>query len=397
MATDESFLATNPARQALLLVAMCLAAIAIRPPLTVVGPLADMIGQQSGLPATAIAGLTTLPLIVFVVASPLVARLAQRLVPSRLLMAGFALMAVGSLVRWQPSLFALYAGTALIAIGIAAGNVLLPAIARQYFPHRLGGVTSLYATLMTLAGGMGSAIAVPLAAGASLGWQATIALPGLLALAALLAWLPLQGAQRWQTPSAQAPIYNVWRSGLAWCVAIFFGLQGMLFYSLIAWMAPMLTDAGLATETAGLVVGGFGIVGTVSSVLVPMLATRRPNQTMLAVGLGLGQLGCALGLFFASGLVAAVFAIVFGLFSTGAFTLCFILFAVRAPTSSVSTALSGMAQSVGYALAAAGPMVLGIAFDMTASWSSAGLAIIAMALGTTCFGFVVGSKVIAAR
>src|SRR5690625_5890411 len=53
-------------------------------------------------------------------------------------------------VRSNPITLTLYIGTAIIGAGIALMNVLLPAIIKEKFPHKVGRMTSLYSTSMAI-------------------------------------------------------------------------------------------------------------------------------------------------------------------------------------------------------------------------------------------------------
>jgi CP family cyanate transporter-like MFS transporter len=135
------------------MVAVISASIAVRPPITVIGPLADTVHASTGLSSTAIGVLTTLPLVVFMLVSAHVSRVARRLGMEVAMAVGFALVLAGSVIRWFPSIPLMYLGTAVVAIGLTMPNVLLPGIIRRDFQTRIGPMTSLYIALT--AGGAG--------------------------------------------------------------------------------------------------------------------------------------------------------------------------------------------------------------------------------------------------
>ena len=58
-----------------------------------------------------------------------------------------------------------------------------------------------------------------------------------------------------------------------------------------------------------------------------------------------------------------------GLVLGGSFGLTLLLLILRADTSETATALSGMAQSVGYLVAATGPPLFGWLYDQTGDWT----------------------------
>ena len=86
--------------------------------------------------------------------------------------------------------WAAFAGTALLGVAIAAGNVLLPALVKRDLPTRIGPVTSLYVTLMVAFAGIASTISVPLADDADLGWRGALAVWAVPAAVGLVVRLP---------------------------------------------------------------------------------------------------------------------------------------------------------------------------------------------------------------
>jgi CP family cyanate transporter-like MFS transporter len=61
--------------------------------------------------------------------------------------------------------------------------------------------------------------------------------------------------------------------------------------------------------------------------------------------------------------------VLLGLGQGACFSLALTFFALRAPDSEHAAALSGMAQSVGYLLAAVGPFLFGLLRDETHAWT----------------------------
>ena len=76
----------------------------------------------------------------------------------------------------------------------------------------------------------------------------------------------------------------------------------------------------------------------------------------------------ALGLLFAAETATALWVVLLGLGQGACFSLALTFFALRAPDSEHAAALSGMAQSVGYLLAAVGPFLFGLLRDATHAW-----------------------------
>jgi CP family cyanate transporter-like MFS transporter len=88
-----------------------------------------------------------------------------------------------------------------------------------------------------------------------------------------------------------------------------------------------------------------------------------------------------LGLLLSGGTATALWVSLLGLGQGASISLALILFALRTTDSTEATELSGMAQSVGYLLAAAGPFLFGVLHDLTQSWSLPLALILAVVVG----------------
>ena len=74
--------------------------------------------------------MTTLPLIAFAVVSPLTGGLGRRWGEGRTILAGLALILLGTVLRSMAGTVGLFLGTAVVGVGTALGNVLLPAVVK---------------------------------------------------------------------------------------------------------------------------------------------------------------------------------------------------------------------------------------------------------------------------
>ena len=122
---------------------------------------------------------------------------------------------------------------------------------------------------------------------------------------------------------------------------------------------------------------GFMLSSTVMFQLVtalgaPSLATRGKDQrAATAVLLGLTLTGL-LGSLYAPLDTIWIWVILLGLGQGGLFSIALTLIVLRSPDSHVAAHLSGMAQSVGYTLAALGPLGMGLLREWSGGWSSVG-------------------------
>src|SRR4051812_8905225 len=272
-------------RTASFLIALLLIAANLRPSLTSVGPLLKTIQDQLSLSATAAGLLTSLPLLAFAGCAPL-ARLARQHGPERMLLAAMITLIAGVLLRSEGSTPALFAGTALLATGIAVVNVLLPILIKQHYPDRVPTITTAYATTMGAVAALGSGVAVPLARVLPGGWQTSLASWALPAVIAAVFWLPhLRGpASAAAAASESTSPHPPWRTRLAWQVTSFMGLQSTLFYIAISWYPAILRDNGFSPTQAGWLLTLFQVAALLAGVPIPMPIRRFIGQRGLPVG-----------------------------------------------------------------------------------------------------------------
>ncbi|MFJ8061912.1 CynX/NimT family MFS transporter [Streptomyces sp. NPDC096142] len=359
----------RPAVSVGLLIGICLVAANLRTPLTGVGALLPEIEHGSGLTSSWGGLLSTLPLLTFAATSPLVARASHQWGSARLLVAALGALAVGTVVRSLPSVICLFAGTVLLSAAIAFGNVLLPALIRRSVPaHRIQSVSALYVTVMGLMAAVSSGISAPLAHSVPGSWHTALAWGVAFTVAALLAWLPRVRGDRPQASTGATRTPVPWRSRLAWQVTLFMGLQSLAFYTAIAWLPSILADRGTSSTAAGWMLFYYQVVSLAASSLLPLLTRGRHDQRWTAAGASLLAAGGFTVLVTAPSL-AVLACTLLGLGGGACLVLALTFQSQRAGTSGEAAALAGMAQSVGYLVAAAGPLLLGIVHDATHSWT----------------------------
>ena len=358
--------------QGVLLVAgIVLLAANLRPALTSVAPLIGQIRTDTGI-SNGVAGLlTTLPLLAFGVLSPIMPWLARRFGMERTLLASLLVLAAGILLRSAGWVAALFLGTVILGAAIAVGNVLLPGLVKREFPGRAGLMTSVYSTALAISATLAAGVSVPIAHQPGIGWRASLALWALPALVAAVGCLPqLRCRDRPADASAQTyhGVEGLWRSSLAWQVTLFMGLQSLAYYVTLTWLPQILREEGMSAARAGWMLALAQAVGIVSMFLAPVIAGRWPSQRgVVAAAVAMSGAG-TLGLLVAGSAASTLWVVLLGLGQGACFSLALTFFALRTPDSRHAAALSGMAQSLGYLLAAGGPSLFGVLRDATHAW-----------------------------
>ena len=361
-------------RRALVLVAIVLLAANLRPAITSVAPLIERIRADADVSSGVAGLLTALPLLAFAALSPVAPRLAWRFGAERVLIGSMLALCGGILLRSAGTGAAtLFAGTAVLGAAIAAGNVLLPGLVKGKFPGRAGAATGAYTVAMGTSAAIAAGASVPLTRLLGPGWQAPLALWAAPALLAAFAWLPLlhRGGRDPQPPrqTRASPVAGLWRSPLAWQVTAFMGLQSLGYYATLTWLPEILREGGTDAATAGWLLALSQAVAIASMFVAPVAAGRGPSQLgVVAASVALSAAG-VLGLLLFGGAGGALWVTLLGLGQGACFSLALTLFALRAADPDQATALSGMAQSFGYLLAALGPPAFGVLRDWTGSWT----------------------------
>lgn len=355
-----------------IILGILLISLTMRSPLTSVGPLVGSIRESLGLSNTAAGLLTTLPLLAFAFLSPFAPAMARRFGMERVLLYALVLLMGGIAVRSLPAAPSLFAGTIVLGLAIAVCNVLLPSLIKRDLPHKVGLLTGLYSVTMNMFGAIASGLSVPIARDLGYGWNGALGIWGILALLAAVFWFPQVRKKKSAAVSAAADVperRSLWRSPLAWMVSLFMGFQSLLFYVLITWLPEVMTSRGFSEDGGGYMLSMMQIASLPASFAAPIIAGRMKNQRILVIFTTILYLISLSGLYFGDNTLVALWTILLGIAGGGTFSLAMILFSLRTKNATDAASMSGMAQSVGYLLAAAGPPLFGLLHDATNSWN----------------------------
>ncbi|MBU3174124.1 CynX/NimT family MFS transporter [Clostridium estertheticum] len=346
----------------------------LRAPITSVGSIINLIKGEFNLTSGMAGFITTLPLIAFAVFSPFVSKISSKFGYGLTMLGGLIFIILGELIRSYTNFFGLFAGTALIGMGIATGNVLIPSIIKLRFSKNVGVITSIYTTSMSVFAAIASGVSVPLAIGLKLGWENALAVWTLLTVITVFIWIP-QLKESKITTNSQPIMKNtkgtsIWKSPLAWWVTLFMGTQSLVFYCLVAWLPSIITSRGMSAEFAGMMTLLFQLVGLPATLIMPIIADKFDDQRIITTISSLIYLvGMILLLVSNSTVLIIVSLILIGIGMGGSISLAITFISLRSPNARKAAELSGMSQSAGYLIAAVGPFFIGFIFDRTASFT----------------------------
>jgi MFS transporter, CP family, cyanate transporter len=205
---------------------------------------------------------------------------------------------------------------------------------------------------------------------------------------ALSSWALLSFIAAWQWQHAVAddettPVRTSrlpWHEPRAWQLLLTFGLNSLVFYSLLAWLAPAYISLGLDAAHAGRLLGVFAIVQIAGTALVSLLpAQQRERRPALLIGSVCMALGL-LGLWLAPLAAAWLWMSLLGAGSAGLFALTLILPLDYSDSAEAAGDWTAMMSTGGYLIAAAGPYVCGALRDLTGNYR----AVFASLLAISC-------------
>jgi CP family cyanate transporter-like MFS transporter len=362
----------RPYEITLLVVAVAAAGFNLRTAITSLPPLFPDLQDSLHLSSATLSLLAATPVICFGVVSAFAAWLNRLYGEEVILLVALVLLTAGLLLRGALPGAMLFPGTILAASSIAVLNVLLSSMVKRRWPERAGLLVGIYLTALSVGAILSSLLSVPLynhsggSVRLALGvWAAPAAL-------AVLLWLPQLGYRTaGAVPLAEgAPRagIKVYRYALTWQVTAFMGLQSLVYYAALSWLPTIFQDRGASAVTAGNLLALMGVGNLATSLIVPVLAHRRPDQRGLVIpsmfGTAIGLAGCMwapLG-------TAPLWVLVLGVSQGASLGLAIFFMVARAPDAVVAASLSAFAQSVGYLAASAGPLEVGLLHTATGSW-----------------------------
>lgn len=336
-----------------------------------------------------------LPPVCFAVFGIFTPVLTRRLGLEGVLLIALSAIMVGHLTRgFSGSLGWLVAGSALTFAGLGVGNVLLPPLVKKYFPDKISLMTSLYVTVLSVSALVPPLVAVPVADAA--GWRVALGLWAALAVFALAPWLTLLLQSRGGPGSVpvleeaeRAHLGRIWRSSIAWAIAMVFAVSAVNAYAMFAWLPQLLMQsAGLGAGEAGTMLSLFAAMGIPCGLFIPLLTARMKNVGLLVYAGAFAFAAGYLGLLVAPSTLTWLWVCLVGL-GQMLFPLALVLINLRTRTHEGSVAMSGFVQSLGYTLGALGPLVVGLLHDLNGDWTWPLIFLLGSALAVTVAGAVI--------
>jgi CP family cyanate transporter-like MFS transporter len=359
----------SAARRWLTLLGIVTLAINLRPAVSSLGISLGPVGDSLGFSGSTAGLLTTLPVLCFAVVGIATTAVTRRFGVHRTVLLAITLVASGLLVRGLTGSTVVFLLASMVALsGIAVANVTLPHLVKLHFPDRIAAVSGLYSALLMTGAFLPSVVTVPIddAAGT---WRAGLLVWVGVAILAMLPWLALARHEVQADLSVHGRVHfpMLLRSRLAWSLTVFCGLQSAMAYTQFGWLTQIYEDAGLSRQHASLLLGLLALIGIPLPLVLPWLFARIHDHRVFVVLFSVcGSMGF-LGLWLVPATLPALWAALMGIGGC-AFPYVLTMIGMRARTPDATAVLSGFVQSIGYLIAAVGPLTAGVLYDLTGAW-----------------------------
>lgn len=363
MASHSSTTTAN----ALLLAAVALVGLNLRPFMTGIGPLAADIGAATGLDLKGLALLTLVPMLLMGILAFGGPWLQSRIGARRAVIGALVLLALGSGLRFLADSGWQMVGTAaLLGLGVAVIQAVFPGVVKCQFPRHVGPVMGLYSAMLMGGGALGAQLA-PLVASVSGNWRmglAWMAVPAILALALAIISLPANAAGQGRGGRA----LDLLKRRRTWLLMVCFGLVNGGYSTVITWISPYYQGLGWSPASSGGLLAALALAQALAALILPLLAGRNPDRRpWLWFTLALQAIGFS-ALLLKPEAAPLLWALLLGAGLGGCFALSMIVALDHLPDPAEAGALSALMQGGGFLLASLPPLAVAYLHDFTGSF-----------------------------
>lgn len=348
--------------------ALIFASLNLRPTIAAISPVLSQIRRTTGLSDAGAGLLTTLPLICFGALAPAAPRLVRRFGTGFVLLSCIGLLGIGTVLR-SIGIAGLFVGTITLGVGIAVANVLMPGIVKDDFPERVGLMTGLYAMTLSAGPAIAAGVSAPLSSALGGDWRLATGLWAMPAAMAFFVLLPFRSHRRPSGLSVAQSPRGLWRDPVAWAITIFMGLQSLEFYSALAWLPTIFSSRGVSADEAGALLAATNVVGILAAMAAPTVAEKLPDARAAVLSCTAFLAAGTAGLLLDPHGLDLLWAMLLGVGQGSAISLAMLLMVRRSHDARQAMSLSGMAQGVGYLIAAVGPALTGGLHQVSHGWT----------------------------
>ena len=362
---------TKQTNKVIILLGIILLGMILRTPITSVGAIIGPLKNLLEINNTVAGLITTIPLIAFAIFSPFVAKISNKIGLEKTLYLAAIVTSIGLLLRFYINTSVFFVTTFIIGVGLTVGNVLLPGLAKKYFPENLGVMTGFYAVVMNVSASVAAGISYPILSSNVGGEKFSTGLAVNIWLIVSILNIVIYAiitknskSERIEDKKSGGKGYL--RSLKMWSVMLSMGLQSALFYCSVSWFAEIMISKGFTPSEAGLLLSISQFAQFPSTFLVPVLAEKIKNKLIIPIFITLGYVASLIGMVYIQGNFAlmTIYIVLFALAGGGSFSYVMYLFSAKSKNEEEAADISGLAQAGGYWLAAIFPPLLGYVRDV---------------------------------
>ena len=362
---------TKQTNKVIILLGIILLGMILRTPITSVGAIIGPLKNLLEINNTVAGLITTIPLIAFAIFSPFVAKISNKIGLEKTLYLAAIVTSIGLLLRFYINTSVFFVTTFIIGVGLTVGNVLLPGLAKKYFPENLGVMTGFYAVVMNVSASVAAGVSYPILSSNVGGEKFSTGLAvniwlivSILNIVTYAIITKNSKSERIEDKKSGGKGYL--RSLKMWSVMLSIGLQSALFYCSVSWFAEIMISKGFTPSEAGLLLSISQFAQFPSTFLVPVLAEKIKNKLIIPIFIAMGYVASLIGMIYIQGNFAlmTIYIVLFALAGGGSFSYVMYLFSAKSKNEEEAADISGLAQAGGYWLAAIFPPLLGYVRDV---------------------------------
>ncbi|MEK5431476.1 MFS transporter [Lysinibacillus sp. FSL R7-0073] len=371
----------------LILVVMSIFFVALnmRPAVTGIGPLFNVLMTSLQVSNTSMSFLTSIPVFCMGLFAPIAVPFQRKLGTKLAIVLLMVILIFANGLRFFEESYLLLVVTSFAAgLAIAMIGPILNAFIKKKFPQRFTIVIGIYSFGIGVGATLSAALTVSFYQYFDNQWTVALGMWALLAIIALILWswaIPKEQGAEGGELAKNEPARNPWVTVRAWSILLYFGLQTSLFFSMMSWLTPLLQDKGMTLKEASMMLTLMSIVQMIGNIAVPMLMEKWTNRLAWAVALGcLGLIGFTL-LWLLSGIYLWLAVFIIGIVLSGLFPIGLLLPLDEARNDQEANSWSSMVFSGGFMLSAIIPVLIGVCYDMTGNHTWTYVIFLALMLG----------------
>ncbi|MBA8816271.1 CP family cyanate transporter-like MFS transporter [Microbacterium halimionae] len=380
----------------LVIAGVLVAALSLRGPIVAPTPVLRDIERDLGLGSASVGLLTTAPVLMFALLTPIAAIVIRRSGAERALLLSLSGVLAGTLIRALPGFGWMLTGMLVIGAAITLGNVVIPVIIRRDVPGpRVGMITAAYVATLNAGSLLTSLLTAPLAD--VVGWSWALVFWGFITVIGLFLWgvhlrrIRASGnlsGERYSgvssddsntggidpaTVTGPLPVVtksrSVFRNPTAWLLLATFSCQTTIYYAFSTWLPSITADElGLDRVGAGALASLFQGMGILGAFVVPILGRFAPHWVPASVI-------CVCWLLLTIGMLALpgltwVWLIFGAIAHSGGFVVIFTVLVAVSRSDREAAGMSAFVQGGGYAVGAVGAPVVGALHEATGGWAA---------------------------